>query len=359
VSPGFLLFRRERSLMAQPFDARGLNLTGDAFPLAEDVTHLGGVNYALFSASQNGVLVYQTGGASGAEPVWLDSTGRQVGTVGGQGAHGTVRLSPDGLRMAEFLSDPQTGNLDIWLHDLKRGVPTRFTFDPSFDWFPVWSPDGRRIAFASNRKGPYDLYVKDATGAGNEEVLLEDKMDKRPTDWSRDARFVVYGAYDVSGKSKWDILILPLSGDRKPFPFLQTEFNEGAAVFSPDGHWLAYQSDESGTPEVYVALFPGPGGKFQISSGGGRLPLWRRDGKGLFYLTSDNKVMSVDITTKGASAQVGVPQPLFQAPLATMPTFGLPYDVAPNGQRFLVLTAGGDNTVPITLVVNWLAAVRK
>ncbi len=152
---------------------------------------------------------------------------------------------------------------------------------------------------------------------------------------------------------------MPLSGDRKPFPFLVTPFNEGAATFSPDGHWLAYQSDESGTNQVYVAPFPGPGGKWMVSSGGGRLPRWRRDGKALFYLSRDDKIMLVDIATKGASVQAGIPRALFQIRPAPGPPYDTEYDIAPDGKHFLVRTTGEASTAPLTLVVNWTAELKK
>ncbi len=360
VPPGYMLFWREGSLMVQPFDAKGLKPTGEALPIAEAVQFAAGANYAVFSASQNGVLVYQSGGQVGSQLVWFDSQGKQTGSVGGPASRVTPQLSPDGRRVAECLVDAQTGNADIWLEDLARGgAPTRFTFDPAFDWYPVWSPDGHRVVFSSSRKGFFDLFVKDSSGAGNEELQLESKIDKRATDWSRDGHFIAFGAHAPTGKTGWDIWILPLSGDRKPFPFLETPFNEGAATFSPDGHWLAYQSDESGTNQVYVAPFPGPGGKWMVSSGGGQLPRWRCDGKALFYLSRDDKLMVVDIAPKGASVQAGIPRALFQVRLPASPPFGAQYDVAPDGKHFLVRTTGEGSTAPLTLVVNWTTELKK
>jgi len=356
--PGYLLFWRDQSLMAQPFDAKRLKLIGDAFPVAEQVQYLGGMGYAVFSVSDNGILAYQAGAGQGdTQLLWFDANGKQLGQVGSPGFHGTVRLSPDGQRLAEFAVDG--ANMDIWVHELARGVRTRFTFDPSFDWYPVWSPDGTRIAFASNRKGQYNLYVKDSAGAGAEELVFESEADKRPTDWSRDGRFIAFGSSDAKGSTGWDIWGLPLFGDRKPFPFLQTQFDEGAAVFSPDGRWLAYQSNESGNVEVYLAPFPGPGAKWQVSNGGGRLPAWRRDGKGLFYLTTDNRLMAAEVTPKGSSVQVGIPRMLFQTRPASAPPFGRLYDVSQDGKRFLVATTAEGTSAPLTLVVNWTATVKK
>lgn len=161
------------------------------------------------------------------------------------------------------------------------------------------------------------------------------------------------------GETNWDIWILPLFGDRKPFPFLQTQFNEGGAVFSPDGRWLAYESDESGKYEIYVAPFPGPGGKWQASTGGGRLPNWRRDGRGLYYVSPDNKMMAVDVAAKGPTIQAGVPRALFQVRLVSALYFARLYDVSPDGRRFLVLSLGESASPPLTLVVNWSADLNK
>jgi len=358
--PEYLLFWREQSLMAQPFDAKHLKLIGDAFPVAEQVQYTGGLNYGVFSVSENGILAYQAGGGEDrAQLLWFDANGKQIGSIISPGFHGAVRLSPDGQRLAEFVADTQGANIDIWVHELARGVRTRFTFDPSLDWYPVWSPDGSRIAFASNRKGQFNLYLKDSAGAGTEELLFESEAEKRPTDWSPDGRFIVFGLSDPKGSTRWDIWVLPLFGDRKPFPFLQTQFDEGGAVFSPDGRWLAYQSNESGRGEVYVAPFPGPGGKWQISNGGGRLPTWRHDGKGLFYLSTDNKLMAAEVTPKGSSVQVGVPRMLFQTNPTAGPTFARLYDVSPDGKRFLVSTTAEGASAPFTLVVNWTAVVKK
>jgi Tol biopolymer transport system component len=359
--PGYLLFQREQSLMAQRFDAGSLKLTGDAFPIAEQVANPQLFRLGLFSASQTGVIVYQAGAVILNQFLWLDSSGKRAGTVGEPGDQGLPHLSPDGGRLAYIVQDAQSRNIDIWLTDLARGVRTRFTFDPAIDNEPAWSPDGNRIVFASDRKGHYDLYVKDASGAGTEQPLFESEADKAPTDWSRDGRYIAFELEDPKGKNRNDIWVFPLFGDRKPFPFLQTQFDELHAVFSPDGHWLAYESNESGKYEVYIAPFPGAGGKWQVSQGGGVQPQWSRDGASLFFLASGGKFMQVGVKAKGSAMDIGIPRQLFEArSIAQGGPLGHAYSVAPDGRRFLFnMAQEGGNAVPLTLVVNWTAELKK
>jgi Tol biopolymer transport system component len=371
--PGYLLYQREQSLMAQPFDADGLKFTGDAFPIAEQVANPLNYRLGFFSNSQNDVLVYLTGLATHTQLTWMDANDKKLTALGEPGPHLRFRLSPDGSRLAKELLDEAHKSIDLWLVDLARGVRTRFTFDPASDAFPVWSPDGARIVFASTRKGHYDLYVKNASGAGGEEPLLESDASKAPTDWSHDGRFIAFNYLDPNGKTKSDIWVQPMFGDRKPFPFLQTEFNEGAAVFSPDGHWIAYQSDESGSFEVYVAPFQaaggpegsqsvssGPqGGKWQVSQGGGSIPTWSRDGKGLYFLGSEGKLMEATVTPKGAAVEVGIQRQVLQVHFAVFGSYARTYDVTPDGKRFLVLTSEDAGSTPLTLVTNWTAGLKK
>ena len=366
--PGYLLYMREQSLMAQPFDAGSLKLTGDAFPIAELVANPQNFRLGFFSVSQNGVLIYLTGSGAQARFAWLDANGKQLTVVGDMDFYGQLRLSPDGSHLAEIVNDPLGRNSDIWLIDLGRGVRTRFTFDPAVHYFPVWSPDGTRIAFASSRRGPLNLYVKGSSGAGTEEPLIESDGSKFPTDWSRDGRFIAFNFIDPKGKTNFDIWVLPMFGDRKPFPFLQTQFSEGGAVFSPDGHWIAYQSDESGNTEIYIAPFEGQpaaatggpqGGKWQVSQGGGRVPTWRRDGKGLYYLGSEGKLMEAVVTPKGSAVEMGIPHEVLQARFTVLGQFARTYDVSPDGKRFLVLSSEETGATPLTLVTNWTAGLKK
>ncbi len=355
---GHLVFAREGTLMAQPFDEKSFQLTGDAFPIAERVQFDLGSVRAIFSISENGVLAFQSGFARGnAQLTWFDRSGKQTGQVGERDFYGQPRLSLDGQKLALVILDPQAGGTDIWLYELARNVPTRFTFDPAFETWPLWSPDGSQIVFTSNRKGQYDIYEKPSSGAGSEEVLFESNENKATTSWSADGRFIAFVNTDTKANTKQDLWILPLFGDRKPFPFLQTQFDEFNAQFSPDGRWIAYVSDESGNNQVYIAPFPGPGGKWQVSRSGGTEPRWRGDGRELFFLAPDNKLVAVDVNAKEAILEIGNAQPLFEVHPATSP--GTHYDVTRDGKRFMVSSAGEGSSAPITLVVNWTADLKK
>jgi Tol biopolymer transport system component len=356
-----ILFLRETTLMAQPFDSRRLVFTGEAFPVAEEIqTQPGTPPYGVFSASDNGVLAYQTGtAAAGLQLVWFDRTGKQIGVLGDLARYADLQLSPDGKRASVSIPDQLGKGRDIWLYDVARGLRTRFTFDPADEFTSVWSPDGSRVVFNSRRKGHLDLFQKASSGAGTEEVLLEDNVDKYPESWSPDGRFILYATGgSTTSTTGSDLFVLPLSGDRKPFPFLNTQFNEGQGQFSPDGRWIAYRSDESGRGEVYVAPFPGAGGKWQISTGGGIYPRWRRDGTEILYFTPDNRLMAATVNGKGGNFEVGVVKPLFgtRAPIG----FRYPYDVSADGQRFLINTLPEQATsAPITVVVNWTAGLKR
>ncbi|PYS60380.1 MAG: hypothetical protein DMF74_18790 [Acidobacteria bacterium] len=358
---GHLLFWRDGALMAQPFDAQSLQLSGEAVPIAEQVQMNLTEIKAVFSASENGVLVFQSGSSrvgTGSQLTWFERDGKQAGKLGEPVFGASPHISPDGQRVAAMLFDIQAGSTDIWLYDSALTRKTRFTFDPAFDSNPIWSPDSNRIVFMSDRKArlKYDLYLKDASGARDEEVLFESNEYKRPTSWSADGRFLAYTRSDgPTGKA--DIWILPLSGERKPFPFLQTsQFDESRARFSPDGRFVAYDSDESGSRQVYVTSFPGPGGKQQVSTNNGEDPVWRRDGKELFFL-SEGKLMAAEVKANGSSLDISNPQLLFDAHSGFGPWAH--YDVTPDGKRFLVATIGEGGSAPMNLVVNWTADLKK
>ncbi len=351
---GYLLFLREGTLMAQPFDTKRLAMAGDAFPLAKQVESAMALTRGIFSVSEQGVLAYQTGtGQSGSQLTWFDRSGKSLGMLGDLALYRSPRLSPDGKRVTVVITDPQTGNQDLWLYEVARPLRTHFTFDPAPERDHVWSPDGSRIVFNSTRKGLYDLYQKASNGSGSEELLLESNFDKLPTSVSPDGRLLLYDA--IGPKTRMDVWVLPLEGGQKPFPFLQNEFSEYGGQFSPDGRWVAYQSDESRRYEIYVAPFPGPGGKRQISTAGGRQPIWR--GKEIFYLSPDNKLMAAEVNGKGEALEVGAGRPLFDVRPSGQ---GYVYDVTADGQRLLVNTAVEQKaSAPITLVLNWTADLKR
>jgi Tol biopolymer transport system component len=357
--PGYLLFLRDRTLMAQGFDADKLALTGEPFSVVEQVDRIGGgARFALFSVSQTGVLAYRTGLSDSSQLIWFDREGKPIGTVGPAGSYNYPWLSPDEKRVAFGRQEALGVGPDIWMMEIARGNLTRFTFDPAGDVAPIWSPDGSRIVFGSDREGVVNLYQKAANGAGNDEALLKSDYPKIPNDWSADGRYILY----QTGGQSTDIWVLPLFGDQKPFPFLLTEFNEGWARFSPDGKWIAYSSNESGPWQVYVRSFPGSGGQWMISTDGGAQPQWRRDGKELFYISADRKLMAVDVKGNGSTFEAAVPKALFDLRLQT-PALPGPrnfYIAAADGKRFLVASVSEERiTTPTTVVLNWTADLKK
>jgi Tol biopolymer transport system component len=348
--PWYLLFVRDKTLVAQPFDAKALKTTGEPIPLAE---HIGtdSVGLARFSVSRDGTLVYRTG-ESGDKFVWVDRSGREGETVGDPGDYHNPAFSPGGDRLAFDLADPRSGKRDIWVRDLKRGVSSRFTFGAGGALCPLWSPDGRRMIFTVGN----DLFEKAVEGQGEEKLLFKSDERKVACDWTRDGRFI---AFSSQGKeTSVDIWVLPTFGDRKPIPFLKTPFLEARPVFSPDGRFLAYQSNESGRAEVYVQSFPGPGGKWQISTTGGNEPQWRADGRELYYLAPDQKLMVVDIQT-GSGMTAGAPHALFPGrfDMSTARNHFLP---TTDGRHFLtVAPLGREAMTPTTVVLNWYAELGR
>jgi eukaryotic-like serine/threonine-protein kinase len=361
-SLGQLLFMRDGTLMAQPFDTRRLELSGEAVTVAEQVGAF--IDGGLFSASANGVLVYRTGSVGGASQLtWFDRKGKVLGTAGEPGTYINLALSPDGTRAAVTRSDLSGA---VWLVDFSRGTTTRFTFGDSISLFGTWSPDGSRIVFASNRSGVMDLYQKLASGVKDEELLLKSSENKFPTSWSRDGRFLLYRTSDPK-TNKYDLWVLAFEDVKKPFPFLSTEFNNAEGGFSPDGHWVAYVSDESGRYEIYVRTFSpnstaevsDTGGKWLISTNGGNQPRWGGDGKELYYLAPDRKLMAVEIATNPVF-RAGAPKALFQTPPSGTSTIESSWDLTPDGKRFL-FAVPTEQTVqaPFTVVLNWQAGLKK
>ncbi len=349
---GHLLFVRQSTLMAQPFDAKSGKLTGDAFPIVGNVQEDPGFFTAVFSVSNNGVLVYEEAGAGAGQYqlTWYNRAGKPAGTAGPKGNLWYPRISHDGRRASFTIGDPG----DIWIEDLSRNVPTRWTFDPADDNSAVWSPDDSHLIFMSLRTGAGDVYRKLSSGTGSDELLFTSNVLKSPMDVSPDGRSVLLQMLNL--KTKWDLEILSLP-ERKITPFLQSDFDEVLGSFSPDGRWIAYACNESGKFEVYVQPFPGPGGKWQVSTSGGTAPVWRRDGKELFYLSLDHKLMAMAVKL-GSTFESETPAALFDARIRNDPDRH--YDVSADGQRFLLDTPLGEETAPpITLVQNWTALLRQ
>ena len=357
---GNLFFLRESTLMVQPFDAGKLQFRGEAVPVAE---HVGAeLSLGYFSASLTGVLAYRTGAATGGlQTTWFDVDGKITGTFGEPGPDQGLVLSPDGTRAAGRDAAPQVRG-DIWLLDFARGVRTRLTFRQSSGSFPVWSPDGSRIIFSAGNTLD-TIYEKAASGAGEEKELLKKPGQIHlPTSWSHDGRFLLFNT-NGTPKTGSDLWLLPLEGDRKPVLLLGTDFIEGQGSFSPDGRWIAYTSNESGRPEIYVRPFISSGssgpslgeGKWQVSKNGGNVARWRNDGKEIIFRGSNGSPMTVDVDGTGAAFQMGAPKQLFPAP----PNNG--WNATSDGKRFLmVVPPGQQNTqAPITVVLNWQADLKK
>jgi Tol biopolymer transport system component/tRNA A-37 threonylcarbamoyl transferase component Bud32 len=359
VPQGYLVFRRESTVLAQRFDASTLKLSGDPVPLANEVAFNGRTARGVFSLSNNGVLAYRT--AEDTVLAWFDRKGAALGTLGLAGLDRDPALSPDGKTLAVARLDPRTGTTSIWLIDADRGTATRFSFDPHGDSAPTWSPDGRRIAFASQRGGRSEVYVKSSGGGTSEELLLSEARPVAPTDWSRDGRFVIFQSLGLATKT--DIWALPLGIHPKPFALVETPDSELQGSLSPDGRWLAYVSAETGTYEVYVRPFRASTTKKRISNQGGVEPKWAGDGRALYYLGGDQRLMSVTIRTT-LDFEVDPPVPLFEtravAPVGS--SLGITgrnqYDVAPDG-RFLVNAPGPGSSKPITVVIDWPATLNR
>jgi hypothetical protein len=363
---GHVLFIRARTLMAQPFDSDRMELRGDAVPIAEHVeTGNGNTPFGAFTVSENDVLAYRAGDVDiRSQLIWFDRAAKQLATVGDPADQMNLELSPDGTRAAVSILDGGRYTRDLWIYDVARGLPTRFTFDPADEMLAVWSPDGSRVAFNSRRKGKLDLYVKASSGAGSEEPLLADpRTNLYPSDWSTDGQHLLYFSGNANSPTNNDIWSLPMSGDRKPTEVVRTAFSELYGRFSPDGRFVTYTSNESGRQEVYVSPSNGPGGKWRISTAGGNFSRWRRDGSEIFFLSPDNKLMAAAVEWRGSTFRVVSVRPLFDVRprlAAFSGSAGWPYDVSTDGQRFLVNTLVEEAAPsPITLVVNWTAALKK
>ena len=354
AAPGYLLFYRNKALLAQRFDLKHFVVTGEPNAILTDVQYLSSVKRAVFAASNNGVLLAQTGsGAAISQPTWFDRNGRVVGAVGQPGVYGNISLAPTGKSVSVSLTDIASENTDIWTYPLVLGTAKRLTFDLAVDRVPVWSPDAKRLVFTSSRQSNIDLYVKNADGTEEEKSIVHDDFNKYPNDWSRDGKDILY----TRGPDLWFVTV----SDLKSSLYLKAASVLRNGQFSPDGKWVAYASNESGKWEIYVSSFPEPHGKWQVSTGGGEQPRWRGDGNELFYLSSDNKMMVAPVTT-GAKFDSGTPVALFQANPREQVSLNdvFVYDVRRDGQEFLINTKVRQaETAPMSVVLNWDAKLNK
>lgn len=341
---GFLLYTRESSLMAQPFDARKLQVTGEAVPIAEKVRYNPTPGQASLAISDNGVLAYRAGSdENDMKLLWKDRSGKTIGEVGPLGNYRNPELSPDGKRIAIQRRDPQTTTDDIWTIEVLRGVTTRLTSTMETDTLPVWSPDGTRVLF--QREGA--LYVQPANGSGVEELVSKGVF--RLFDWSAQDRII----YAVGGTQ---IFSLAIEGTRQPEPYLKSDFNKTNGRLSRDGRWLAYQSNQSGRTEVYVQSFPNPTDRWPVSVAGGSFPRWRHDGNEIYYVDPERRLTAVTIRRLATGLEFSPPVPLFEIEQAAGTRHA--YDVAGDG-RFLVLESSDSGGTPITVVVDWAQTLKK
>jgi eukaryotic-like serine/threonine-protein kinase len=355
ANSGHLIYAQGGTLMAMAFDPQRLEIKGTAVPVVEGVAYSAGYSSSQYSISDTGSLVYVSGGSQAnlRRMVWVSRNGTEQPLPAPPQAYEYVSLSPDGRRVAVELEN------QIWLYDLARDTLTRFTFEGSSNTSPEWTPDGKRIAFKSNKEGgTVNLYWQLADGSGGLERLSTDQYAQVPRSWSPDGQFLAF--HENNPKTLKDIWVLRMS-DHKSQPFLVTPFNEGGPAFSPDGHWLAYVSNESGRPEVYVQPFPGPGGKWQISTEGGTEPAWNHNGRELFY-RSGNRMMALDVATQ-PSFSLGKPRMLFDGQYfrSDWPLIGKAYDVSPDGQRFLMVKSAdqASSATQINVVLNWFEELKQ
>ena len=353
TASGHLVYVNDGTLLAQRFDLDNLRVLGEPTAIAEGVRVFKPTGNARFTASQTGVLAFETTINYSPRLVWFDRNGQVLDTLTMPGPIKSLRLSPDGQRLAVDVVDVRTGISDVWLQDVDRGGPKRFTYQETDEVNPIWSDGGKRIVFRSDREGPPDIHEKALEGAGNQEVVLALPGVQHPLDVSLDNQRLIY--FEEDRITRADLWMLPLTGERKPLPLLRTPFEERDAVFSPDGRWIAFESDESGAPEIYVTPIDAVGSRRRVSLTGGQTPRWRRDGKELFYMAPNGGVMSVTITLAPV-LQVAPARQLFVVADRAVNDV---YDVSPDGQRFLVNTATERDPAPITVILNWTSALRR
>jgi dipeptidyl aminopeptidase/acylaminoacyl peptidase len=348
---GRLYFVRETTLLAQAFDSRTLTVTGDPVPVAEGVwRNMDTDGLTAFSVAEDGTLAYRGGGLLQGQLTWLDRQGRPLGTVGPPGILVSMDLSPDDDRVLAEIVDPVRDTSALFVLDGATGMTTRVSFGTGNQTDGLYSPDGRQIAFSWDAQGPFDLFRREVGSAAEPTALLSSGVWKYPESWSPDGRYLSYNQSEP-GQPR-DIWVLPMTGDAKPFPIAQTPAEESGSAFSPDGRFLAYVSDESGRSEVFVRTFPASTRKWQVSTGGGTAPVWRRDGKELFYLTPDLTLTAVPTALSASGLDPGPARALFQSQGWHLPSGPgrSPYAAAADGQRFLaVVNVGEAESSPIVL----------
>jgi serine/threonine protein kinase len=352
---GYIIYWSDGVLFAHPFDAKKLEAVGEAIPIAENVSIFR--NAALFSISDEGTLAYQIGSDMGlSQLLWLDRSGNVIDTVGVAGYYSDIALSPDGNRLAYEVTDPQIQAEDIWVYDLVRNVPSRLTFEESNEVWPIWSPDGSSIIYASNKNGHFELMERQANGLGEPKLIFSAKGETGPSDWSRDGKTIILGNF----QDNWNIWLLNAQDSGQYEPLTSAPYTERKGRISPNGRFIAYQSNESGRAEIYVRDLRGSGGKWQVSADGGFSPCWRSDGKELYYSNQNWNLMAVSVSTDQDSFQAGVPEKLFNRRYNSTGIVQNRYVAADDGQRFLMnVPISEPGKSEIVVVLNWDSELDK
>ncbi|MGC2193337.1 MAG: protein kinase [Terriglobales bacterium] len=367
-SSGYLLFHQQNALMAQKFDPARATLSGEPMTVANDVQHDSGTFHTVFTVADSGVLLYEPGSENGigdTDVLWVDRSGKILGHVAERAGYRGGALSPDGKRLAISMGNPKS---DIWVFDLQHGARTRLTFDDATHVMPSWSADGQRVAymsqFGATTMAGTNLHARLASGGGQDEVLLSRKdAEGNPVtltwpQWSPDGRYLLY--MEQSGPTGSSLWAVPTTGEAKPQLLVKPESPTGKLTFfriSPDGRWLAYSGNDGGREEIYVTAFPNSNGRWQISREGGTFPVWRHDGKEIYYLGLDAHLLAVSVNTRAGQFEVDKAQQLFE--VRNVFALGSPFDVTPDGQRFLVLTQPEVSALPMMLVLNWTTDLNK
>jgi Tol biopolymer transport system component len=348
VPPGFLVYGQQETILAQEFDAAKLQVTGDPVQIVDHAARLLYLPVSSFSVSQNGVLVYANPAVGHVQLAWHNREGKRGVAVGEPGMYRLAELSPDEKRLAVTRTDAKTGKSDVWILEISSGILSRLTLHSAEGM--SWSSDGRQLLIGSSQQGKVDLYRKEV-GGGEEQLIFRSDEDKYASEWLKDGSVLFE---NTAGKVFYR---QRPSGERKPEVLLQTEFDKDDPRVSPDGRWIAYCSTESGQWEVYVAAFPSFNEKRQVSNSGGCQPVWRRDGKELFYLDLQGKMTSVEVKG-GVAIQTGAPKALFQVPFRTQVNESQ-FDVSGDGKRFLLSLPVGEESKPISVVLNWAAGLKR
>ena len=352
--PGYLLFVHEGVLVALPFDPARLAVGTEATTIVQHIATEGGLN-GRFDVSQNGLLAFFGQPSAPSQFLrWFDRAGNGLGDLTEPATYYNFRIAPDGRRVAVDRSDDDpTGGRSVWTYEGAGRPPTRITFGGIDEWAPVWSPDAESLTFLSYRDGPGDIYVKSLVTPAPEEPLIKDEEQKAPGDWSPDGRFLAYSIDRTD--SRTDIWVLPVAPKGAPIPIARTPFNEDSPRFSPDGRFIAYESDETGQMEIYVQPFPPTGGKWQVSVNGGMDPVWR--GRELLLSDRDRMLIAVPVTRSGSTFSAGRAVPLFK--ISTRSLIATGFDISPDGRRVLVRMQTAVTPQPMTIVLNWMARLKK